>query len=51
VPCIDGLGIIQLSEFFAKPYLESGRLKEVLRESRSAAVRAFVEWVAEFFPH
>lgn len=63
---IEGLGIIQLSEFVAKPYLESGRLKEVLRESRSApvpvsivypnrthssaAVKAFVEWIAEIFP-
>jgi len=63
---IEGLGIIQLSEFVAKPYLESGRLKEVLRESRSApvpvailypnrtrasaAVKAFVDWIAEIFP-
>ena len=43
---IEGLGIIQLSEFVAKPYLESGRLKEVLRESRSAPVP-----VAILHPH
>jgi DNA-binding transcriptional LysR family regulator len=31
LPCgIEGLGIIQLSEFVAKPDLESGRLREVL---------------------
>ncbi|MBN3759812.1 LysR family transcriptional regulator [Burkholderia sp. Ac-20365] len=63
---IEGLGIIQLSEFVAKPYLESGRLKEVLPASRSApvpvsilypnraqasaAVKAFVDWIAEIFP-
>ena len=62
---IEGLGIIQLSEFVAKPYLESGRLREVLAGSRStpvpvsmlyphrnhasAAVKAFVDWVAEIF--
>ncbi|WGS52468.1 LysR family transcriptional regulator [Paraburkholderia sp. D15] len=60
---LEGLGLIQLSEFVALPYLQSGRLKEVLADARSApvpvsvvypdgrnasgATRAFVDWVVE----
>jgi len=35
---LEGLGLIQLSEFVASPYLETGRLKEVLASARSASV-------------
>jgi LysR family transcriptional regulator for bpeEF and oprC len=64
---LEGLGLIQLSEFVALPYLQSGRLKEVLAGARSSpvpvsivypdgrnasgATRAFVEWVMELFEH
>ncbi|MFM0642974.1 LysR family transcriptional regulator [Paraburkholderia bryophila] len=64
---LEGLGLIQLSEFVALPYLQSGRLKEVLADARSSpvpvsivypdgrnasgATRAFVEWVVELFEH
>jgi LysR family transcriptional regulator for bpeEF and oprC len=60
---LEGLGLIQLSEFAALPYLQSGRLKEVLRDTRclpvpisilypagrnaTAAVKAFVDWIVE----
>jgi LysR family transcriptional regulator, regulator for bpeEF and oprC len=63
---LEGLGLIQLSEFVARPYLDTGRLKEVLPSTRSApipvsivyptsrnataAVRAFVDWIIEIFP-
>jgi LysR family transcriptional regulator, regulator for bpeEF and oprC len=58
---LEGLGLIQLSEFAASAYLRSGRLKEVLANARcapvpisivypqaraTAAVRTFVDWVA-----
>ncbi|MFM0225632.1 LysR family transcriptional regulator [Paraburkholderia dipogonis] len=62
---LEGLGLIQLSEFVALPYLKSGRLKEVLASVRSSAVpvsivyphgrnasgatRTFVDWIAELF--
>lgn len=56
---LEGLGLIQLSEFAASAYLRSDRLKEVLASSRclpvpisivypqaraTAAIRAFVDW-------
>jgi LysR family transcriptional regulator, regulator for bpeEF and oprC len=59
---LEGLGLIQLSEFAVSPYLRSGRLKEVLAQARCApvpvsivyprgrvtvAIRAFVDWIAE----
>jgi LysR family transcriptional regulator, regulator for bpeEF and oprC len=60
---LEGLGLIQLSEFAATPYLQSGRLKEVLADMRCSpvpisilypdgrnaptAVKAFVEWIIE----
>lgn len=60
---VEGLGLIQLSEFAASPYLQSGRLKEVLKDMRCApvpisilypdgrnattAVKAFVDWIVE----
>lgn len=63
---LEGLGLIQMSEFVAAPYIETGRLKEVLSGMRrapvpvsivypearqaTAAVRAFVGWIAEIFP-
>lgn len=63
---LEGLGLIQMSEFVAGPYIETGRLKEVLAGMRrapvpvsivypearhaTAAVRAFVSWIAEIFP-
>jgi LysR family transcriptional regulator, regulator for bpeEF and oprC len=63
---LEGLGIIQLSELVASPYLKTGRLKEVLVDARcspvpisivfsngrnaTAAVKAFVEWIIEIFP-
>jgi LysR family transcriptional regulator, regulator for bpeEF and oprC len=63
---LEGLGLIQLSEFVASPYLETGRLKEVLASARSApvpisivypngrnagaAIKAFVDWVIRIFP-
>jgi LysR family transcriptional regulator for bpeEF and oprC len=62
---LEGLGLIQLSEFVARPYLETGRLKEVLTNARcspvpvsivygsgrnaGAATKAFVEWIAAIF--
>lgn len=62
---LEGLGLIQLSEFVASPYLKSGRLKEVLASARcspvpvsivypmarnaSGATKAFVDWLAEIF--
>jgi LysR family transcriptional regulator, regulator for bpeEF and oprC len=57
---LEGLGLIQISEFAASAYLRSGRLKEVLANARcapvpisivypqaraTAAVRTFVDWV------
>jgi LysR family transcriptional regulator for bpeEF and oprC len=63
---LEGLGLIQLSEFVASPYLATGRLKEVLAGARcapvpisivypnsrnaTAAVKAFVDWVIGIFP-
>lgn len=60
---LEGLGLIQISRFAALPYLQSGRLKEVLADARcspvpvsivyplgrhaSAAIKAFVEWIVE----
>jgi LysR family transcriptional regulator, regulator for bpeEF and oprC len=60
---LEGLGLIQISEFAAFPYLQTGRLKEVPADARhlpvpiaivyphgrhaSAAIKAFVEWVVE----
>ncbi|MFL9874438.1 LysR family transcriptional regulator [Paraburkholderia megapolitana] len=60
---LEGLGLIQLSEFAARPYLQSGRLKEVLADARcspvpvsivyphgrnaSAAVKVFIDWIVE----
>ncbi|TDV16639.1 LysR family transcriptional regulator [Paraburkholderia caballeronis] len=62
---LEGLGLIQLSELVASPYLETGRLKEVLANARcapvpisivypdgrnaSAAVKTFVDWIVEVF--
>ncbi|MFM0042916.1 LysR family transcriptional regulator [Paraburkholderia sediminicola] len=62
---LEGLGLIQLSEFVALPYLKTGRLKEILAHARcspvpislvyphgrhaSGATRAFVDWVVEIF--
>ncbi|OZI66737.1 LysR family transcriptional regulator [Bordetella genomosp. 11] len=59
---LEGLGLIQLSEFAVSAYLRSGRLKEVLAGVRCApvpvsvvypnkqatpAVRTFVDWIME----
>lgn len=60
-----GLGLIQAPRTLAQPYLDSGRLREVLPHYRPAAmpvsvaylrhrlvpprVRAFVDWLAELF--
>jgi LysR family transcriptional regulator, regulator for bpeEF and oprC len=59
---LEGLGLIQLSEFAVSPFLQSGRLKEVLAQSRcapvpvsivypqgrvTAAIRTFVDWIVE----
>jgi len=60
-----GLGLIQPPRALAQPYLDSGRLREVLPDYRPAAmpvsvaylrhrrvpprVRAFVNWLAELF--
>jgi len=59
---LEGLGLIQLSEVAASVYLRSGRLREVLPDTRcapvpvsivypqaraTAAVKAFVEWIIE----
>ena len=60
-----GLGLIQAPRTLAQPYLDSGRLREVLPRHRPAAVpvavaylrhrlvpprvRAFVSWLAELF--
>jgi LysR family transcriptional regulator for bpeEF and oprC len=62
---LEGLGVIQLSEFVAWPYLKTGRLREVLDGQRaapvqvsivypdgkhaSAAVRTFIDWIVEIF--
>ncbi|MCI0147112.1 LysR family transcriptional regulator [Paraburkholderia sediminicola] len=62
---LEGLGLIQLSEFVAFPYLKTGRLKEVLASARcspvpismvypngrhaSGATKAFVDWVVDIF--
>jgi LysR family transcriptional regulator for bpeEF and oprC len=62
---LEGLGMVQLSELIVKPYLATGRLKEVLAHQRtkpmpvsivypysrqtSAAVQCFVGWVADIF--
>jgi LysR family transcriptional regulator, regulator for bpeEF and oprC len=57
---LEGLGLIQLSEFAVSAWLQSGRLKEVLAHARcapvpisivypqaraTAAIRTFVDWV------
>lgn len=59
---LEGLGLIQVSEFAVAAYLQSGRLKEVLAGARCApvpvsvvyaqarvtpAIRAFVDWIVE----
>lgn len=59
---LEGLGLIQLSEFAVSAYLRSGRLKEVLAGARSTpvpvsvvypknqvttAVRTFVDWIVD----
>ncbi|MBI0326824.1 LysR family transcriptional regulator [Burkholderia plantarii] len=59
---LEGLGLIQLSEFAVAGYLRSGRLKEVLADARcapvpvsivypqpraTAALTAVVEWIVE----
>ncbi len=60
---LEGLGVIQLTEFLIRPYLQSGRLREVLRSLRAPpmavsvvypsrqhqpqAVRVFIEWLGE----
>ncbi|MGF6772234.1 LysR family transcriptional regulator for bpeEF and oprC [Paraburkholderia sp. GAS199] len=60
---LEGLGLIQLSEFVAAPYLQTGRLREVLANARclpvpvsvvypngrhaSTATRVFVDWITE----
>jgi LysR family transcriptional regulator for bpeEF and oprC len=62
---LNGLGIVQGARFMALPYLESGRLVEILSQWKapplpisavyphnrhlSATVRAFVDWIAELF--
>ena len=62
---LDGMGVIQASEFLALPYLQSGRLRAILPEfpppsipisavyptSRhlSLTVRVFVDWTADLF--
>jgi LysR family transcriptional regulator for bpeEF and oprC len=62
---LEGLGLVQLSELVASPYLKSGRLKEVLGDARSTpvpisivyangrnvatAVKVFVDWIMEIF--
>ncbi|SHH62794.1 LysR family transcriptional regulator [Pollutimonas bauzanensis] len=62
---LEGLGLIQLSEFVAAPYLQTGRLKEILASARcspvpisivypsgrnsSAATKVFVEWITAIF--
>jgi LysR family transcriptional regulator, regulator for bpeEF and oprC len=59
---LEGLGLIQLSEFAASAYLQSGRLKEVLAGARCSAVpvsvvypknqitmavRTFIDWIMD----
>jgi len=60
---LEGLGIIQLTEFLVRPYLQSGRLREILhslrappmavsvvyprRQHQPQAVRVFIEWLGE----
>jgi LysR family transcriptional regulator, regulator for bpeEF and oprC len=62
---LDGMGIIQASQFLAVPYLQSGRLREILPDSPpptipisvvypnsrhlSLTVRVFVDWAAKLF--
>lgn len=62
---LDGMGVIQASRFLALPYLQSGRLREILSDvppptipistvypnSRhlSLTVRVFVDWTARLF--
>ncbi|KVN53116.1 LysR family transcriptional regulator [Burkholderia anthina] len=62
---LEGLGLIQVSEIIAAPYLRTGRLREVLShirrqpvpisvvfpagKHRPAAVRTFVEWITALF--
>jgi LysR family transcriptional regulator for bpeEF and oprC len=61
---LEGLGLIQLSQFAASAYLKSGRLKEVLASARCApvpisivypqaramaAIRTFVDWIVAIF--
>lgn len=62
---LDGVGIIQLGRFTATPYLQSGRLIEILPRSKpfpvpisavypqnrhiSFAVRAFIDWITKIF--
>lgn len=62
---LEGVGLIQSARFMALPYLESGRLVEVLSQWKplpmpisvlyphsrhlSSAVRVFVDWIAELF--
>jgi len=64
---LDGMGIIQAARFLTLPYLQSGRLREILPHypaptmpislvyptSRhlSLTVRVFVDWTAELFRH
>ena len=61
--CLEGLGLIQMTEFLVRPYLQTGRLREVLAELRappmpvslvypqrgrqSPSVRAFIAWLVE----
>ncbi|MFC3943844.1 LysR family transcriptional regulator [Pseudomonas gingeri NCPPB 3146 = LMG 5327] len=60
---LEGLGLVQLSEFLARPYLQSGRLREVLAAFRTPpvpvsvlfaqgrnlpqATRVFIAWLEE----
>ncbi|MFM0313910.1 LysR substrate-binding domain-containing protein [Paraburkholderia nemoris] len=60
---LEGLGLIQISRFAAFPYLQTGRLREVLTDARcspvpisivyplgrdaTAAIKAFVDWIVE----
>lgn len=60
---LEGLGLIQISKFAAFPYLQTGRLKEVLAGVRclpvpisivyphgrnaTAAIKVFVDWIIE----
>jgi LysR family transcriptional regulator for bpeEF and oprC len=60
---LEGLGLIQISRFAAFPYLQTGRLQEVLADARcspvpisivyplgrnaTVAIKAFVDWIVE----